>query len=320
MMFGKFFSKSKPSTGGKSGEGTGGMGKRMTSMSSSGKSAGAAASISAKDDQLPSPSSPSSSIVSASMPPKYTRPKRSLSVPIDVLNEVLFREEGTVMDRIAPGRRPQEVCVVFSPRTYLISWFAGSTRGKLGTHIGQVDVGEIKEVRAGLPAANTKDFRAGVEGPNPDRDRLALCILYGTEFRLKQLCFYVRSKEELIAWSEGLTWHTQGENALLYDFPLALPRWLEKHWHALDRQMRQSIVSKDVRLWLQRVNYKLSPKEIKDYFQMVDRLKQNVIGQDEFTELYHLLVDQPAVTDEFARFSSSKTCCASSTSSRARRR
>ena len=52
-------------------------------------------------------------------------------------------------------------------------------------------------------------------------------------------------------------------------FPFAHPRWIEKHWYALDRQLKQSIVSKDVRVWLQRINFKLSPREIKDYFQMV---------------------------------------------------
>ena len=67
----------------------------------------------------------------------YRHPEKTLSKPIEVLNEILYREVGTVMDRIASGRRPQEVCVVFNPRTYLISWFGGTTRGRIGTHLGQ---------------------------------------------------------------------------------------------------------------------------------------------------------------------------------------
>ena len=52
-------------------------------------------------------------------------------------------------------------------------------------------------------------------------------------------------------------------------YHLAFPRWIEKHWAALDVQQKQTIVAKDVRVFLQRVNYKLSPKEIKDCFQAV---------------------------------------------------
>lgn len=89
---------------------------------------------SVKDD--PAVLSPTSS-GSAAAAAVYRRPRRALSRPIEVLNEILYRDAGTVMDRIVGGRRPQEVCVVFNPRTYLISWFGGNAKGRIGTHIGQ---------------------------------------------------------------------------------------------------------------------------------------------------------------------------------------
>lgn len=67
----------------------------------------------------------------------YEKKKRVYSKPVDVLNEILYRESGTVMDRITPKSKPQEVCVWFNPKTFLISWFSGSVKGKAGTQIGQ---------------------------------------------------------------------------------------------------------------------------------------------------------------------------------------
>lgn len=67
----------------------------------------------------------------------YERKKRVLSKPPEVLNELLYRESGTCVDRFAPGRKPQEVCLYFNTRTFLISWFAGTVKGKPGTQLGQ---------------------------------------------------------------------------------------------------------------------------------------------------------------------------------------
>jgi len=159
-----------------------------------------AASVSSKADQVADPTSPTSPV--SAERPEYRAPKKMLTKPIEVLNEILYRDQGTVMDRIAPGRKPQEVCVWFNPKTFLISWFAGSSKGRPGTHIGQVDVSEVKEVRSGAQAVNTKDFKAGIDAPE-SREKYALCILYGTEFRLKQLCFYTRRDDELLAWTRG---------------------------------------------------------------------------------------------------------------------
>eukprot|EP00047_Mylnosiga_fluctuans_P014181 m.36081 g.36081 ORF g.36081 m.36081 type:complete len:289 (-) comp5374_c0_seq1:4996-5862(-) len=212
---------------------------------------------------------PSTTESAVAVQPKYERKKRDDS-RIDAHYAVFSHEAGTVMDRLVPGRKPQEVCVCFSPKTFLISWFAGSVKGKPGTQLGQVDLAEIKEIRVGLQAMNSKDFKAGLESTGEVREKLALCIMHGTEFRLKQLCFLGRREDEVEAWANAINYHLITENgALFYDYPLALPRWIEKHWQALDRQQKQSIVSKDIRIWLQRINYKLSPKEIKDYFQMV---------------------------------------------------
>jgi hypothetical protein len=116
-----------------------------------------------KDPDLPtSPVSPSRPVS------RYERKRPTISKPIEELVAILFREEGTTMDRIAPRQRCQEVNVWFNPKTFLISWFQGSLRGKQGSQIGQgmfylifsliflVDVAEIKEVRWGAAATMCK--------------------------------------------------------------------------------------------------------------------------------------------------------------------
>lgn len=37
----------------------------------------------------------------------------------------------------------------------------------------------------------------------------------------------------------------------------------------------------------------------------VDTLKQTVIGQEDFGEMYHNMIEDPELTEQFARFSSS---------------
>lgn len=68
--------------------------------------------------------------------PPYEKKARTLSHPFEEYQKVLYREAGTKMDRVTPGRKPQEVCVWFNVKTFVISYFAGPTRGKLGTQIG----------------------------------------------------------------------------------------------------------------------------------------------------------------------------------------
>lgn len=224
---------------------------------------------------------------------QYQRAQRQLQRTMEEYDQVLFRAIGTTMDRIFPGRRAQEVCVVMNTKSCQIMWFQGSVRGKPGSHLGAVDLHEIREVRVGASAVNTKDFRLAVEGQMID-EKLAICILYGSEFRLKQLCFTARREEDLLAWTEGLYQYTIRENPLFYDFPLALPRWIDRHWQMLDRQQKQVIVTKDVKLWLQRINFKQSPKDIKEQFTLVDKMGSNTIGVESLTELYLNLLETPA--------------------------
>jgi hypothetical protein len=81
--------------------------------------------------------SPGVAAPTGASPVEYKKKQRQYSKPIEVLNEIFYREQGTVMDRVTPARKPQEVCVCFSPRTFLISWYAGNARGRPGTQIGQ---------------------------------------------------------------------------------------------------------------------------------------------------------------------------------------
>ncbi len=48
---------------------------------------------------------------------------------------------------------------------------------------------------------------------------------------------------------------------------------------------KQSLALKDIKLWLTKINLKLSNKECKDYFSVVDKYQQQLIGHVEFSTL-----------------------------------
>ena len=58
---------------------------------------------------------------------------------------------------------------------------------------------------------------------------------------------------------------------------LVTRRWIERQWNSLDRLSRGSITSKEVKLFLQRVNLKLGAKEIKDSFNQVCHAEGRIV-------------------------------------------
>ena len=95
--------------------------------------------------------------------------------------------------------------------------------------------------------------------------------------------------------------HTRWTAPEMYSTEQMTERWLLKHWRALDGEAKQSLSLKEIKMWLTKINLKLSNKDCKDYFMQVDRLKQQLIGFPDFTQLYHLIGEVPQVNELFAK-------------------
>lgn len=166
---------------------------------------------------------------------------------------------------------------------------------------------EVLEVRVGERAINSKDFRQATADKGGARiTPLAVTIMHGKLFRLKQLCLVCNNEEEVTAWSEGIYFFSRLASPHLYDTPIMMERFLLRRWHHLTASnTKPSIGLKDVLTFLQKINLKMAKKDIKDIFTQVDTHNLQLIGQKEFKNLYHILAEMPEVSSLFSHFSSS---------------
>ena len=188
-----------------------------------------------------------------------------------------------------------------------VHWYEAKKDGEPGRHIGTMEFMEINEVRTGAMALNSKDFRqASLDKQSAKLEPLAVTIMHGKLFRLKQLCIICNNALEADAWSRGL-WHfSRIMNPKLYRAHLQTDYFLRRRWHGLTAgKTKPSIGMRDLVLFLQKINLKMPKKELKDIFVQVDQHNLGLIGEREFRILYHLLGEMPEVEAIFSKFSSS---------------
>eukprot|EP00051_Salpingoeca_urceolata_P001921 m.45184 g.45184 ORF g.45184 m.45184 type:complete len:1344 (+) comp11763_c0_seq1:246-4277(+) len=222
------------------------------------------------------------------------RPPATMSQ--ETADKILTREGGTALERFQPNKRPVVYHFEFNVKTFQIMWFAPGQRTKAS---GILDVAEIREIRDGAAALNTKDFR--LSDTTGVKEDMCFVIMHGNEFKLKQLCLQASRREDLQAWTDGIWHYTFVESPeLYYKSHMVLERFLEKSWNHLDKMLKQSLGLKEVKMWMQKLNYKIGNRDLKDLFTQVDKYKQTLIGMAEFTDLYHLLADVQDLTREVA--------------------
>lgn len=69
---------------------------------------------------------------------------------------------------------------------------------------------------------------------------------------------------------------------------LLLNRFLIKDWGTYSKGGR-SLSLREMKIWLSKINYKLSNRDAKEFFGLVDRLDEKVIDERGFCQLYHAL-------------------------------
>jgi phosphatidylinositol phospholipase C gamma-1 len=128
--------------------------------------------------------------------------------------------------------------------------------------------------------------------------------VWGSEFRLKQICCVATNREDLLAWSEGILSRCFIEAPELYSTPVMTRRWLMKWWDMFAKG-RDSITIKDVKMWLQRVNFKISNRDLKEQFARVDPGKTGMVTLQALEDLYHnILADLSDVCKMFKSYAS----------------
>lgn len=103
-------------------------------------------------------------------------------------------------------------------------------------------------------------------------------IIYGNEFKLRQLCLTVPEQEDgpkareaaFAAWTDGLLRLTTACTPELYAHECQLEYWLQREWGLLCKNQRGPGL-REVKAWLQHVSCKLSNKETKELFSKADR-------------------------------------------------
>lgn len=217
---------------------------------------------------------------------------------LDKYLEILRNPKGSNLMKHAAGKKALVHNFQFVESTYEIIYQAPRTNKPFS-----LEVYEIREIRKGASAVLCKDFKQSQDLARV-KPELAFTILYGNEFRLKQLCLVADSQQDYLAWTDALQLFTFYGDQDLYRSSLLRQRWLERNWSSFDKLGKGSITVKEVKAWMNKVNVKMAAKELKDLFNLVDKYKNGTIVKANFFEMYHIIMDQKSVNDEFKTFSS----------------
>ena len=163
------------------------------------------------------------------------------------------------MDRFTASKKLGKWTLKVDFGTFDIMMWSSSGRR---TH--RIPLHTVNEVRVGEQALNSKDFRTG---PSDAQD-LALVILHGTHFRLKQLCLIAPTTEDRDAWSTAVWEHSRFLRPDLYTTHMMRDRWIQRQWEELS-DGNDTIGLKELKTYASTINYKMSAKELRDYMQLV---------------------------------------------------
>ncbi|EGD83199.1 phospholipase C gamma [Salpingoeca rosetta] len=261
-----------------------------------GKSQSSTTSSNEADAPAVSPSKLDSMIRSA---PERSPPQLPLMLreykPHPKLNDfVQMVTRDCTMDRYLTNKKMTKCSIKMDFGTFNIVFRTGP-----GRRAHYVPLHTVCEVRTGEQALACKDFKLA----SSESKDCALVILHGDQFRLKQLCLVAQNAAEAEAWAVAVWEHSRFLRPDLYMTHMMRDRWLQTQWDELSGGSDQ-IGLRELKTFATKINYKLSARELRDYMYLVDEFKQGIINREQFTQLYHHLVENQHVTDVFRSFSS----------------
>ncbi|XP_038050378.1 1-phosphatidylinositol 4,5-bisphosphate phosphodiesterase gamma-1-like isoform X2 [Patiria miniata] len=212
--------------------------------------------------------------------------------PQEVASVTKMLKMGTVLTRFYGKRRPERRSFEICMETRQILW-----RRQTGRTDGAVKIREIKEIR---PGKNSRDFERWPDEAKKYDTSLCLVICYGAEFRLKSLSVVAGNADERHKWIVGLNWLV--EDHKISSYPSRLEWWLRREFYAMGKTKNDTVSLRDMKSFMPYVNLKMNTKDLKEYFNEVDRWNKQEIGFDGFVQLYHNLIFQREVADRFKEY------------------
>ncbi|XP_071784732.1 1-phosphatidylinositol 4,5-bisphosphate phosphodiesterase gamma-1-like isoform X2 [Asterias amurensis] len=209
--------------------------------------------------------------------------------PQEVSSITKMLSMGTVLTRFFGKKKPEKRSFEISMDTRQILW-----RRQTGRTDGAVKIRMIKEIR---PGKNSRDFERWPEEAKKHDASVCFIIFYGAEFRLKSLSVVASNADERHKWIVGLNWLVE-ENKIS-SYPIKLEWWLRREFNAMGKSKNDMVSLRDLKSFMPCVNLKVNTKDLKEYFNEVDRWNKQEIGFEGFSQLYHNLIFQREVADRF---------------------
>lgn len=212
-----------------------------------------------------------------------TAPKKDrflMSVqPYSKYRSALENPDGIAVSRYVPKKSSQMEKMVMVPELLMLE-FRGMKK------MTKVNIMDIREIRFGEEAWNSKDFRMASDHGTADRT-LAITIMYGKLFKLKQLPFCVSSSAELPVVVEGLKALMPDVTPQIYTSDLLLKRSIASEVRVLNDGGIFGL--KHLKALLKRTKKKVSAKDAKKMFDVLNPGGPLTVPM--YTEIYNKLLN-----------------------------
>ncbi|XP_041375905.1 1-phosphatidylinositol 4,5-bisphosphate phosphodiesterase gamma-1-like isoform X2 [Gigantopelta aegis] len=212
----------------------------------------------------------------------------------DVVEVLRPLEMGLVATVFFCRRKPERRTVRVKLETRQLMWI----KSQGSRPEGAVTLREVKEIRSGK---NSRDFEKWPEESRKVESKLCFTVFYGSDFKLKTLSVVANSVDEYNIWMKGLEYLVQDTKDASYQ--LQLERWLRKEFYLMEKVSLEIVTLKSLKAWLPRINYKMSTNKLRERFQEVDTSGRGEIVFEQFSALYHKLVNvKSIITDNFENY------------------
>jgi len=194
-------------------------------------------------------------------------------------------QEGTVVSKFSAKRSMIRAHIRVDFEAMRLVWL----QGRQTKHI---NVEHIREVRRHEDALKCKVFRNSGDIASVNSD-YAFVIIYGTEFKLRQLCLEIPEHEDgaearleaFTAWNDGLLRLTAFESPGLYSTDRLISYGIQRGWASMTQNHRRPGL-REVKAWLQRVSCKMTNRETKELFTRANRSGRGYLSESEFQLLF----------------------------------
>lgn len=191
---------------------------------------------------------------------------------------------------------PSSEVLILEQDTWQIVLDSATKKGSI-----TIDVENVREVRYGPMCLDAKGF---TEAQLEDSEKkFAFIIMYGSAFKQRQLCLVANSNEDYLVWTEGLARILPEKLPQEYTTTKLINRWLIRIWLELVDSTRSTLMFKEFKGLLRRIDFKAETREAKELFDSRTKDKGGQLDFEGFRKLYHLLCNDEYLHQRFAMFS-----------------